>query len=116
MEWPQEPNGARVGWPPSIPSLCRPDLFPSQVKIHECGGHGGQTWRLIPVKVEGTSTPSQILSETLGTDALPSYDGDTAGQRPAQAQHTAYEYDGFGTVVTEVTTITTRKRYRLEDA
>ena len=68
------------------------------------------------MKVEGTSTPSQILSETLGSDALPSYDGDTAGQRPAQAQHTAYEYDGFGTVVTEVTTITTRKRYRLEDA
>ena len=37
-------------------------------------------------------------------DTPPSYDGDE------------YERDEFGTVVTEVTTVTTRTRYRAQDA
>jgi hypothetical protein len=49
------------------------------------------TWKLIPVTVDGPLTPS-----------------------------TESEHDEFGTVVTEVTTsstvITTRKKYRVEDA
>ena len=64
-------------------------------------------WRLIPVRVE---------------DVLPSYDGDGTGQSSTHAQHTESERDEFGTIVNEVTvvnttsTVTTRKRYRVEDA
>ena len=91
-------------------------------------GMSRQTWGLIPVKVEDTSTPSQPLPETIGSDTLPSYDGDKTTQSSAQVQHVEYERDDFGTVVTEVTTkttttttttttaITTRKKYRAEDA
>ena len=76
-----------------------------------------QIWKLIPVKVESTSTPSHSSSETLGLGSLPSYDMDPAGQSSARAQHTEEsERDDFGTIVTEVTTITTRRRYRVEDA
>jgi hypothetical protein len=64
------------------------------------------------VEVERVLTPS---------GSLPPYDGD-AGQSSTRAQHTESEYDEFGTVVNEVTvvtttsTVTTRKRYRVEDA
>ena len=79
-------------------------------------------WNLIPVKVEGALTPSQSLSETLGSGTLPAYDGDTTGQSSTRAQRVESEYDELGTIVNEVTvvttnsTITTRKRYRVEDA
>ena len=109
------------------------DKLVFQVTFEDCGGREGtlgQTWRLIPVKVEDTSTPSQPLPETIGSDTLPSYDGGKTTQSSAQAQHVEYERDDFGTVVTEVTTkttttttttttktaITTRKKYRAEDA
>ena len=72
-------------------------------------------WKLIPVKVEGVFTPLQLLSEALRSGSLPSYDGDTL-QPSARAQHAESERDEFGTVVTEVTVVTTRKRYRVEDA
>ena len=65
-----------------------------------------QMWSLIP------ASPSPEAGE-LGP--LPSYQA-TRGQSPIRAQNTEYERDDFGTVVTEVTTITTRKRYRVEDA
>ena len=60
------------------------------------------------MKVESASTPP---------GSLPSYDGD-AGQSSTRTQHTESEHDEFGTVVNEVTvvTITTRKKYRVEDA
>ena len=54
-------------------------------------------------------------SETFDSGSLPSYDGDATGQSSARAQHAEYERDDFGTVVTEVTTITTRKKYRVQD-
>ena len=74
-------------------------------------------WKLIPVKVEGVFTPSRSLSEALSLGTLPSYDGDT-GRSSAHAQYAESERDDFGTVVTEVTTtvITSRKKYRVEDA
>jgi hypothetical protein len=77
-------------------------------------------WKLIPVKVEGLFTPSQLSSETLGSGPLPSYDGDPTGQSSTHAQRAESEHDEFGTIVNEVsvltTTITTHKKYRVEDA
>ena len=81
--------------------------------------HSGpwQIWKLIPVKVDSVFAPSRSPSNTLGSGSLPSYDGDTTGQPSTNyAQHAESERDDFGTIVTEVTVITTRKRYRVEDA
>ncbi|KAF9649749.1 hypothetical protein BDM02DRAFT_3113172 [Thelephora ganbajun] len=80
-------------------------------------------WKLIPVKVEGGFTPSQPSSATLGSGSLPPYDGDAAGQSSTCTQHTESEHDEFGTIVKEVTvvtttstsTVTTHKKYRVED-
>ena len=50
------------------------------------------------------------------TPLTPSRDGDTAEQSSTHAQHVREtEHDEFGTTVTEVTTITTRKKYRVEE-
>ena len=74
------------------------------------------------MEVEGLFTRSQPSSETLGSDPLPSYDGNATGESFAHPQHTEFERDEFGTIVNEVTvvtttsTVTTRKRYRVEDA
>jgi len=65
-------------------------------------------WKLLPAGVQG---PSQSPSETLGSGSPPSYDGDAT----TRTQHAESERDDFGTIVTEVTTVTTRKRYRVED-
>ena len=81
-------------------------------------------WKLIPVKVESTFTPSLSFSENLGSGPLPSYDGDATGQSSTRTQHFESEQDEFGTIVNEVTvvttntnsTVTTRKRYRVGDA
>ena len=70
---------------------------------------------MIPVNVEGMPTTLGSSSETLGPGTLPSYDGGTTGQSSAHAQHTESERDDFGTIVTEVTTVTTRRKYRVED-
>jgi len=78
-----------------------------------------QMWKLIPIKAEGVSTPSQSLSEVLGSGPPPLYDGDAAaGQSSTRAQNAESERDDFGTTVTEVTTtiVTTRKKYRVADA
>ena len=70
------------------------------------------------MKVEGVFTPSP---ETIGSCPLPPYDGDTAGRFSTHAQHAETERDEFGTIVNEVTvvtttsTVTTRNRYRVED-
>ena len=86
----------------------------------EEGSQAWWIWRLIPVKVEAenVSTPPRSSSEMHGPGSLPSYDEDTTGQSSTRAQHAESERDAFGTIVTEVTTtvITTRKRYRVEDA
>jgi len=73
-------------------------------------------WKLIPVKLEGASTLSQPSSETVGSGSLPSYEGLAAGQFSTHTQHAESDRDDFGTVVTEVTVVTTRKRYRVEGA
>jgi len=74
-------------------------------------------WRLIPVKVEGALSPSQLSSEILGSGP-PLYNvGDATEQSSVNKRVEESEHDDFGTIVTEVTTVTTttRKRYRVED-
>ena len=74
-------------------------------------------WKLIPVKVGGVFAPSQKSSEMLGLGSLHSYDGDTTGQSStSHTQHAEPERDDFGTIVTEIITVTTRRGYRVEDA
>ena len=46
----------------------------------------------------------------------PSYGGGTTEQPCAPTHHMESKRDDFGTVVTEVTTVTTRRRYRIEGA
>ena len=75
--------------------------------------HLNRVWKLIPVKLEGAS-PRQS-PETLGSGSPPSYDGARPGQSSARTQVVESEHDDFGTIVTEVTTITTRRRYRADD-
>ena len=55
-------------------------------------------------------------NETGGQESPPLYEGDETGQPSTRAQHAESERDDFGTIVTEVTTVTTRRRYRVEDA
>ena len=63
--------------------------------------------------VGGASTSSRSQS---GQEVPPSYEGGepSAGMN----QHTESERDDFGTIVTEITTVTTstRRRYRVEGA
>ena len=84
-------------------------------------------WKLIPVKIEGTRpAPPQPLPETPGPGPLPPYDENATEQPLTRAQWVETdrdefgtvetERDEFGTVVTEITTTTTRKRYRVQDA
>lgn len=68
------------------------------------------------MRVEGAFAPSRPPSEALGSSPLPQYDGDGARPSSTHAQHVESEHDDFGTVVTEVTVVTTRRRYRVEDA
>ena len=76
------------------------------------------------MEVKGVFAPSLSPSETLGSGSPPLYDGDATGQSSARAQHVESEHDEFGTIVNEVTvvtttstsTVTTRKKYRVEDA
>jgi hypothetical protein len=69
-------------------------------------------WKLIPVEVEGVFSP--VLTGIPGWGYPPPYGLDPVGQFPAKAHRAECERDDFGTIVTEVTTITTRKRYRVE--
>jgi len=55
------------------------------------------------------------LSETSGSGLPPSYDED-GRDSSAHTRHAELEDDYFGTIVTEVTVVTTRKRYRVGDA
>ena len=76
-------------------------------------------WKLTPVTVVGASMPPCSSFETLEPGPLPSYEKDSGGSS-IRTQHAESERDKFGTIVSEVTvlttTVTTTKRYRLEDA
>ena len=60
------------------------------------------------MKAEGTFTPRCSSFETQESGSLPLHEG--VGQQ-SSAQRTEPERDDFGAVVTEVTIVTTRKRY-----
>jgi len=94
-----------------------------QVLVYDDGvGVGAwRIWKLIPVNVEGAFAHSRSsFNETVGSGSLPSYDGDTTGQSSTRTRHMESDSDEFGTIVNEVTvltsTVTTRKRYRVEEA
>lgn len=90
------------------------DRLGSQVHIHGASDALCQTWILVPVNIEGASTP---LPSSSGSGSLPPYDGTGTGQSSARTQHSAeLARDDFGTIVTEVTTVTTSRRYRFVDA
>ena len=63
---------------------------------------------------EDKDAPSQSSSEILCLRPLPPYDGNEPGEPSAHVQNVSSEHDDFGTVVTAVTIVTTRKKYRVE--
>jgi len=67
------------------------------------------------MKAEDTFTPSQLSPEALSSGPPPSYDRDATGEPSTRTQHVESESDDFGTIVTEVTTVATRKRYRVQE-
>ena len=82
-----------------------------------------RVWKLIPVNVENTVSPSQLLPDRLGSIPPPTYEGHmTEPDSPTHVRRVESEHEEFGTIVNEVTvvtttsTVTTRKRYRVEDA
>jgi len=89
---------------------CRDNGTP--VKIHDLTSQAWGMWKLIPTEVEGGATPPQPPDEALGLDPLPPLNENERRRPPTQVE---YERDDFGTVVTEVTIVTTRKKYRVED-
>lgn len=91
------------------------DRFAPQVHIFDDSGQSRQIWRLIPVRTEDASTPQHLSSESLAPGFLPPYSGDATGESSTRAHHAESDRDDFGTIVTEVTTVTTRKRYRVQD-
>ena len=76
-----------------------------------------RVWELVPVNVDGAA-PQQ--SSSLGTQrncsAAPPYQ-ERAGNHCCTCSHVASEPndDGYGKTVVEVTTVTTRKKYRVEE-
>ena len=88
---------------------------PSQVKCYPLAAarDAWQVWKLIPVEAEDAAAPPQPWPELFDLGPLPQHD---LVQPPAPVQRMGLERDEFGTVVTEVTIVTTHKRYRVEDA
>ena len=75
-------------------------------------------WRLIPAKTEGVFAPRTPLNTAGPVRSPPPYDRDVA-QSSTRAEHTESGHDEPGKFMNEVTvvttTVTTRKRYRVED-
>jgi len=76
-----------------------------------------RVWELIPVEVDGfTPQPSSSTVPPRVSGSLPPYDGNTRnGSCTCSHITTEAGDDGYGTTVIEVTTVTTRKKYRVED-
>ena len=74
-----------------------------------------RVWELIPVRI-GDPTAQSSSPVLRDPGPLPPYEENT-GNHSCTCSHIATETgdDGFGTTVIEVTTVTTRKKYRLED-
>jgi len=106
----------KIAW--DLAAACRDNGAPVQT-YPEALNHTWQMWRLVPEKIEDGPTPPRPSLATLEPRSLPPYEGGT-GQSSTHVQHTESEHDELGTVVDEVTvvttTVTTRKRHRVEDA
>jgi len=75
-------------------------------------------WELIPVKVDAfIPQPSSSSAYPRDSSSAPPYGANT-GNRCCTCSHltTEADDDGFGTTVVEVTTVTTRKKYWVEDS
>jgi len=81
------------------------------VKFYGLTSNAWQVWRLIPTDVERADIPY----EQLGLNPLPPYNENERMGFPAHVRREELERDEFGTIVTEVTIVTTRRRYRVED-
>lgn len=66
------------------------------------------------MNVEGAITTLSSLSETFGSGFPPSYDKDKR-YSSTHTRRAEFEDDDFGTMVTKVTVVTTRRGYRIED-
>lgn len=89
------------------------------MNIHDSYDPHWQTWNLIPVSVEDVSDPLPSSSGALGSGSPPTYDQSAIGQpstRQAQGDNAELARDDFGTMVTEVTIVTTTKTYRIPRA
>lgn len=64
--------------------------------------------------MEAEATDAPLESETFGL-GIPPYDGNESGKTLTGAQQVGSERDDFGVVVTEITTVTTRKKYRVDE-
>ena len=78
-----------------------------------------RVWELIPVRFDNDSTAQPSSSSVPTRDLvspLPPYERNT-GNDSCACSHVTTEPgdDGLGTTVIEVTTVTTRKKYRVED-
>lgn len=77
--------------------------------------HTEKIWKFFPVKTDASSTPPPEADDS------PLYEEGPTGQSSTRTKHAESEKDEFGTIVTEVTvvttksTVTTRKKYRVGD-
>lgn len=76
-----------------------------------------RVWELIPVKVHDPAPqPSTSFAAQGTSSAVPPYE-ERPGNHCCSCSHVTKEPvdDGYGTTVVEVTTVTTRKKYRVEE-
>lgn len=74
-----------------------------------------RTWKLVPVRVENFARQSPPSFMPTTDSSVPPYEEKIGNHRCTCSRLTELGDDGFGTTVTEVATVTTRRRYRLED-
>jgi len=82
-----------------------------------------QIWKFVPVKTDDAFKSPRSFPEADGSAPLPPYDEDPTGESSSRTEHVESVQDGFGTTVTKVTvvttvtksTVTTRKKYRVEN-
>ena len=66
-------------------------------------------WWLAPARIQGVFTPPHSLHGATERGSLPAYER-AKGHPSTHVQHVEPEREIFGTIVTEGTTVTTRKR------
>ena len=112
-------NGTKVrSYKPYTCERVMADVRLNQIQVMDNGRFEAcRIWELIPVKVNNSDPrPSSSSAPPRDSSPLPSYEGNTGTNCCTCFHHrTEPSDDGFGTTVIEVTTVTTRKKYRVED-